>query len=356
MRLDVLRGLAEALQGWRQADKPGGWADVVSATENDPAAAPIVRELSVVFGDGRSLEQVKRIVADAGQPATLRLSALKALIASRPPELREICEPLLRDARLNVTAAQGLASIDDPEVARMLVARYRNFRAPERPKVVSILASRVSFASVLLEAIGEGRIPRDALSAFQVRQIHSLGDASLRETVAEVWGEVRESPEQKRRAIEALRSELTPGRLAGADRSGGRATFVAACQNCHRLYGQGGEIGPDLTGGDRGNLDYLLGNVVDPSAVVDKDYRMTLVVTEDGRVFSGLVTARTDRTLTLHTATESVTLDRRDVAEQRVTEKSPMPEGLLDSLTPDQIRDLIAYLTYPSQVPLPAGD
>ena len=83
---------------------------------------------------------------------------------------------------------------------------------------------------------------------------------------------------------------------------------------------------------------------------------MTLVLTEDGRVLSGLVTARTDRTLTLHTATESVTLDRRDISEERVTEKSPMPEGLLDNLTPDQIRNLIAYLTYPSQVPLPAVD
>ena len=250
-RLDVLRGLAEALEGWRRAEKPDGWDDVVSATESDETAAPVVRELSVVFGDGRSLEEVKRIVSDAGLPAALRLSALKALIASDPPELREICEPLLRDARLNVTAAQGLASIDDPEVARMLVERYRNFRAPERPKIVSILASRASFASVLLDAIRDGRIPREALSAFQVRQIHSLGEPRLRETVAEVWGEVRESPEEKRRAIETLRSELTPERLAEADRTAGRATFVDACQNCHRLYGQGGEIGPDLTGGDR---------------------------------------------------------------------------------------------------------
>ena len=353
-RLDVLSGLSEALQGWRVAPQPPMWDDIVAAVRGDETAVALVRELSVVFGDGRSLEEVKRIVADGSEPPGTRLSALASLIQSDPPDLRDICEPLLRDARLNVLAAQGLASIDDPKVGQMLVARYQNFRAPQRPQIISILASRASFAAELLDAIRNGRIPRNDLSAFQVRQIHSLDDPALSAAVAEVWGEVRETPEEKQRVIETLRQSLTPEHLASADRGAGRALFATACQNCHRLYGAGGQIGPDLTGGNRSDLDYLLSNIVDPSAVVDKDYRMTLVVTDDGRVLSGLVTARSDRTLTLHTATESLTLDRRDLVEERVTEKSPMPEGLLDNLTSTQIRDLIGYLSHPSQVSLPA--
>ncbi len=353
-RLDILNGLAEAMQGWRSAPRPAAWNAVVAALGDEQWAEEVVRELSVVFGDGRSLKEVKQIVADDSESPATRLAALAALIQSDPPELREICEPLLRDARFNVVAAQGLASIDDPEVGRLLVARYRNFRAPQRPKVVSILASRASFAMVLLKAMRSGDIPRDALSAFQVRQIHNLGDEELSAAVAEVWGGVRETSEEKQRVIETLRDTLTPEQLAAADRGAGRALFVKNCQNCHRLYGEGGQIGPDLTGGNRDDLDYLLSNIVDPSAVVDKDYRMTLVATDDGRVLSGLVTARTDRTLKLHTATESLTIDRREVADEKLTEKSPMPAGLLDNLTPNEIRDLISYLAHPSQVSLPA--
>jgi putative heme-binding domain-containing protein len=260
---------------------------------------------------------------------------------------------LLRDARINVLAASGLAAIDDPDVGRMLVKRYRNFRAPQRPKIVSLLSSRVSFAHALVEGIEHGKIPRDDLSAFQVRQIQNLGDVSLRRRVAEVWGEVRDTPAEKKRVIDSLKRSLTPERLESADRRAGRALFTKTCQNCHRLYGEGGEVGPDLTGANRNNLDYLLGNIVDPSGVVDKDYRMTILVTDDGRVLSGLVTGRTQRTITLHTATESVTLDRQSIVDEKVTEKSPMPEGLLDNLDATQIRDLTAYLTHPSQVPLP---
>ena len=352
-RRDLLRGLVDALQGWRLAAKPEGW-DAVVGQIRDEATLPLIRELSVVFGDGRSVEEVQRLIMDGKQTPEIRLEALRSWIRTQPSDLRDVCEPLLRDARMNVVAAQGLATIDDPDVGRILVSRYGNFRAPERPQLVSILASRPPFARSLIAAMRSGTIPRDEVSAFQVRQIHSLGDAELSAELAEVWGEVRETPEEKRREIDRLRGLLRAETLAGADRSAGRQLYANLCQNCHRLYGQGGQIGPDLTGGHRSDLDYLLDNIIDPGAVVDKDYRMTLVLTEDGRVLSGLVTDESPRTVTLHTATESFTLDRRDVVEQRLTEKSPMPEGLLDPLSDEQIRNLVSYLAHPTQVPLPA--
>ena len=352
-RRDLLQGLADALRGWRSAPKPEGW-DAVVGPIRDSGTLPLIRELSVVFGDGRSVREVQRLIMDEAQTPEIRLEALRSWIGTQPPGLRDVCEPLLRDARMNVVAAQGLATIDDPDVGQILVSRYRNFRAPERPKLVSILASRPPFARALIDAMRSGAIPRADVSAFQVRQIHSLGDAGLSQDLSEVWGEVRETSEEKRREIDRLRGVLRAETLAGADRGAGRQLYANLCQNCHRLYGQGGQIGPDLTGGNRNDMDYLLGNIIDPGAVVDKDYRMTLILTEDGRVLSGLVTDESPRTVTLHTATESFTLDRRDVVEQRLTEKSPMPEGLLDPLSDEQIRDLVSYLAHPTQVPLPA--
>ena len=86
--------------------------------------------------------------------------------------------------------------------------------------------------------------------------------------------------------------------------------FDRVCASCHKLYGHGGEIGPDLTGSGRDNLDYLLENIVDPSASVSADFRMVVVAMNDGRVLNGLVKAQTDRTLTLQTQTEALVLDR----------------------------------------------
>ncbi|MCA9082056.1 MAG: c-type cytochrome, partial [Planctomycetaceae bacterium] len=133
----------------------------------------------------------------------------------------------------------------------------------------------------------------------------------------------------------------------------GRALFAKTCAACHRLFGEGGTIGPDLTGSNRNNLDYLLENIVDPSAVVNKDYRMTILQLTDGRVLNGLVLDKNDRTTTLRTATEQVVIENSQIEASKLTPLSPMPDGLLGTLTAEQVRDLFAYLQTPVQVPLP---
>ena len=124
------------------------------------------------------------------------------------------------------------------------------------------------------------------------------------------------------------------------------------CASCHRLFGQGGDIGPDLTGGGRADLDYLLENIIDPSAVVSADYRLTSAAMNDGRVLSGILRSQSEQTLTLQTPTEKLVLNRADVETIKPTPLSLMPDGLLDPLTPTEIRDLFAYLMSSSQVPL----
>ena len=119
------------------------------------------------------------------------------------------------------------------------------------------------------------------------------------------------------------------------------------------MYGEGGKIGPDLTGSGRANLDYLLENIVDPSAVVSADYRMSLVTLEDGRALSGVIAGKDERTLTLRTLAETMTIDQKEVVKIDTSPLSMMPEGLLLAFPPEQVRDLIAYLMHPVQVPLP---
>ena len=345
----VLDGMEEGLQGWAKAAQPPAWNAVVAL--NAPELSKSIRQLSVVFGDGRATDDLKAIaLGQTESDPLLRLDALRTLISIGPDDLRNICEELLSDNRMNVAAAQGLAKFDDEKIGKSLVARYKKFRAPFRPQVISILSSRVSFARALLSAMKEGKIPRDDLSAFQVRQIQSLGDADVTSILREVWGEVRDTSAEKQTIISKWKHALTPEVLQAADRSKGRKLYAKICQNCHQLYGKGGKVGPDLTGSNRDNLDYLLGNIIDPSGVVDKDFRMTLLILSDGRVISGMVTDETDRTLSIQTATEGLTLEQDAVEQRKITDQSPMPEGLLDNLTDTQIRDLVSYLAHPTQV------
>ncbi|MEZ6110425.1 MAG: c-type cytochrome [Pirellulaceae bacterium] len=354
-RRNILMGFSDGLKGWSRAEQPASWSQLAEAVarDRDDDELAVIRELSVLFGDGRALDEVRKIVLDEQAEISVRRSALETLVAAGGKELVDICLPLLGDARLNVVAARGVASSNDTAVAEALVKNYRRFRSPNRPQVIELLASRPTFARVLLDAVAENKISATDLTAFDVRQIRSLNDAHLQTRLSEIWGEVRETPAAKQQRIQDLRAELSSHVPSTADVSQGRLLFNQSCAKCHRLFGQGEAIGPDLTGANRSNLDYLLENVVDPSAVVSKDFRMTIVLLKNGQVLNGLIVSKNEKTLTLQTQTDKRVIGLGDVDELRPTTLSPMPDGLLDNLSPRQIRSLFDYLKQPAQVPLP---
>lgn len=349
---EILAGMAEAFKGIRKAPKPDAWNEFVKLAKAE-TTKQIVQELSILFGDGRALDDVKKIALDEKADLSSRESALKTLIDNRPDDLREICTKLLEVRGLNIVAVRGLALFSDPEIGQKLAGSYRKFSPAERTTVIDTLVSRPSFAKELLKEMAANKIPKTDLSAFHARQIAAFKDEALSKQLVEVWGELRESAADKKELIEKVKKQLTPATLAKANLSQGRMLFTAVCGSCHMMYGQGGKIGPDLTGSGRANLDYLLENIADPSGVVSADFRMSLLTHKDGRVLSGVVTESNARTLTLRTMTETMTLDRADIVKQETSPLSMMPEGLLLAFGPDQVRDLIAYLMHPVQVAMP---
>jgi len=114
-------------------------------------------------------------------------------------------------------------------------------------------------------------------------------------------------------------------------------------------------VGPDLTGSQRSNLDYNLENLLDPSALVGRDYQMTVLHLRDGRLITGIIQREDRHTLTIQTANDTVIAGRTEVRSRSQSPISLMPEGLLEKLTDEEVRDLIAYLASPEQVPLPAA-
>ena len=351
---DILAGFSEGTTGWRKATKPALWDSVVATlgkTEDETLRAR-VRELSVLFGDGRALDEVKKIALDGKAEMGARKAALQTLIESNPTDLRAVCEQLLGTRFLNAVAVRGLSRFDDPAIGDKLAKSYKSFQPSERGAVMETLLSRPAFAKSLLAEVAAGKIPRADVTPFHARQIRNFNDPALTKLLTEAWGELREPAADKKALIAKLKARLTPETLAKADLSAGRAAFTTVCAVCHRLYGQGGEIGPDLTGSGRDNLDYLLENIADPSAVVNADFRMTMVEMKDGRVLAGVVPAQTARTVTVRALTGSTTVERADIQKMEQLAISMMPEGLLEVLSETQVRDLIGYLMQKTQVPL----
>ena len=355
-RADVLRGIVAGLAGRHKADPPTAWKAFAASFESAPnELKDQVRNLSVIFGDGRALAEVRRVALDDKAKIDQRRLALEALIDAKPDDLRQICEKLVSVRFLNVTALKGLTLFDDSEIGVQLAKSYSRFHPSERAVVMDTLASRPTFAAGLLDQIASGKLPREELTAVHARQIRSFGNEALTARLSEVWGELRDSPAEKQALIDELKSKLSPERLSAADKRQGRAVFQTTCANCHRLYGVGGAIGPDLTGSGRQNLDYLVSNIVDPSAVVSREFRMTIVRHTDGRVLNGLLVSQDDERVVLQTVKEKLTIPRSEVEEQTLSTLSAMPDGLVQPLKPEQIRDLIAYLMSPGQVELPVG-
>jgi putative heme-binding domain-containing protein len=261
---------------------------------------------------------------------------------------------MLDERDLGPDAARGLAAIDDPQLPSFLLTKFAGLKEPTRDAVIVTLCARPRSARLLLAAVASGMVDRSRIPTFQVRQMAGFPDAEVRQQVSKLWPELKTISAAKRKRIEQLKTRLEPAALAAADRVQGRRRFVQTCATCHTLFGQGGKIGPDLTGSQRSNLDYLLENIIDPSALVAPAYKMSTIALADGRVLNGIVIDQSGPTLTVQTPTERLIVNRSDVEATRKSDLSLMPDGLLDVLPESEIRDLFAYLMSRQQVLLPA--
>lgn len=351
----VLTGLAKALSGWQQARQPANWTafsnPFAKSERNETVAA--LQSLRLVFGDGRAVAELTQLINDGNAEAEARRQALRSLLKGRPTDFAPTLFKLLGDRAMVKEAIRGLGMVDHADTPKKILEKSKSFGPAERVEMINALSSRPSYAKALLVAIREKKIAPNEVSAFHARQIRSFNDEDLNKELSELWGDIRVTAEDKKKQIEALRSELSSDTIATSDLRAGRAIFQKSCATCHVMYGAGVKIGPDLTGSNRKNLDYLLENIVDPSASVGADFRAMIVLLDDGRVVNGVITASTERTMTLQTAQEPVTLDRKEIESIKQSALSLMPDGLLQNLSSGEIRNLIGYLMSADQVPLP---
>jgi putative heme-binding domain-containing protein len=299
----------------------------------------------LAFNDPNAVRKLRATVADSGGDKTHRRVALNALVGRRVPGLTQLLVEMLDDASIQRTAIRGLASYDDGDTPKSILARYDAMPISARQDALQALASRRVWANELLDAVAEGTIPRADLSTYTARQLRNLGDPKILAKVNEIWGEVRLTSDEQKRRIAETKKRLSPATVRQANIKRGLENFEKNCANCHTIFGKGGKIGPDLTGAQRTNLDYLLENMIDPSAAVSRDYQMEIITTDAGRVVTGLVVAETGISITVQAINDRLVIPKDEIDDRQKSKLSMMPTGLLDKMSPEEIRDLIGFLS-----------
>jgi putative membrane-bound dehydrogenase-like protein len=358
IRLTFLSGLAAAMKGKRKLEPPKEWADVYSKLKNSGNARIklLANGLALTFGMAEAVMPLREMIMRNTESLPQRREALAFLVKSKPEGALEVLQALLKDKDLRSEALRGLAEFDETSTPTAILAVYKDFAPAEKRDALATLSSRVPYAKAMLQALEAKTIASTDVTADLVRQLKALNDAEVTKLLESVWGSVRESTADRRAVIADYKALITHPQASAADLELGRALFSKTCQQCHTLFGTGAQIGPELTGANRSNLDYLLSNVLDPSAVLAKEYQPNIIETDSGRIITGIIKRKEAGALVVQTATESVTIPESEIVENTPSPLSMMPEDQLKPFSPHEVRSLFAYLGSPGQSPILATE
>ncbi|MCS6849700.1 MAG: c-type cytochrome [Gemmataceae bacterium] len=304
--------------------------------------------LAATLKDPAGFDVARQVLTAADQPEATRLRALEALIAGGDPSLLGVVEALLADtakttAAFRGQALQALGRLDDPKVSTVVLAHYPRMEKDVQPRAIELLTQRVPWSKQLLQAIGEKKLPPEALNVNQVRRLLASKDAQLIEQVRKFWGTLREERNPEREKVVAQMRELL--KKVPGDPVRGIAVWKNLCAQCHKLHGEGQDVGPDITHNGRSDFEQLLSNVFDPSLVIGAAYQATMVLTKKGQVITGLVVEDNAQRVVLKVQGGKLeTVPQGDIEEISVSKLSMMPENLEQQLKPQEIADLFAYL------------
>ena len=348
----LLKGILLGLEGRRSVRAPEGWSTLsntlacsTSATVRQHALA-----LSQIFGDTVAVASALECVQDSSVAAAQRCSTLSLLLGQQNQEASQLLKVLIDEPALTLSAIRGYAVVRNDEAPAVLISRYSKLNAQQQRAVIETLASRKAYAEALLEALKMNQIQPSALPVQVARSLKNL----LGKKFTDVYGALPVVGAEREHLIKKYKKLCKPSAVAAADASRGRAVFQKTCAACHVLYGEGGKVGPELTGANRANLDYILLNSVYPSLDVPHAYRTVSVLTVDGRVVNGVLAEEDGTKIVLRTPEQPrVVIAKEDIDFRKISPQSMMPDGQLDAMKPQEVIDLVKYLRTTEQVELP---
>jgi putative membrane-bound dehydrogenase-like protein len=336
----LLTGFEEAFAGRRLPTLPTELVKVMTKRGGGSLSLRLRR------GDASAVDEALKVLGSGRATRNERLRVLEVLGEVRqaralPVLMRVLSED--RDAALRQAALTALQPYDDPAVARTVVRLHDKLPSDVRAAAQTLLLSRKGWTRQLLEALAAGTVDRRLIPLDTVRRMTVHRDEGIDRLIAKHWGKLQgATTAEMRKQIERYERVVRAG---AGNPYAGKKLFEASCAKCHTLFGRGGQVGPDLTTYQRDDLGNMLLHIVNPSAEIREGFETYLATTQDGRSLTGFMVERDNRMVVLRTTDgQDIRLERANLDDLRALPQSLMPEGLLDGLADQQVRDLFAYL------------
>lgn len=346
LALAAVKGIYEALLRKSNPQMPSSWSSVYKnllERKNEELSFNATL-LALKFKDKSAPAALQSLVKDKNLNGDVRRKSLDALIKSKDKNLFAVLKSSIDDKQLAEAAINGLAGLSDESIPDLLFSKFKSLDDKAKAAVFTTLCSRESFTKKLFTKLEDKSLSSSYLSSFHIRQIQLFENENLNKRLKKIWGEIKKRSESKEKELARYKKLLSKKFLSQGNAKNGKEVFTRTCGACHKLFGEGGIIGPDLTGSGRKDLHYILENVIDPSAIVGKDFQLVSVKTKDNRVLSGTIAEENKDTVTIKTLNDRIILQRSNIESLQKSEQSMMPEGLFNILNKNDLRDLIKYL------------
>jgi putative membrane-bound dehydrogenase-like protein len=341
----TLEILELAIRGQNDLQPPIAWNTIAPKLYkfDDPAIRNLAETIGAQFGDRSLFATIRKRVASS-EPIKTRMQALEILQKDRSTENLPLLLECAREPKLAARALTLLRAYDDPKIAESVIGQLTKLPPEGSAAALDLLTSRATWANRLLDAIASKQVDRSILTAYYARQMSLLDDDKLSQRIVQEWGQIRGGDQAMKEQIRKTINAYRGAPLWAFDAAAGKKHFDKLCASCHAPADQIIEIAPKLQGTGSKGIDYAIENVIDPNAVIGKDYQARVIRTKDGQVITGLVQADSTSSMSIRTATETIEVDKEQIEELKVSENSFMPVGLLDTLDERQRIELFKYL------------
>lgn len=302
--------------------------------------------LKIRRGDQDAIDASLRRLVDDKTELTKRVDLIQTLgeVRSRIalPTILKLFDSA-NDEKLESALLIALQNYSDAEIGQRIVSRFDSLLPESQSNAVAALTMRKSWTMNLLDEVATGKVAPEAISKGNVRRMMVHDDTAINLLVAKHWPELKPASSQELQLKISNYFEQLTGKPG--DPYAGRVLFKQNCGKCHQLFGDGGNIGPDLTAFNRDDTLSMLNSVVDPSSEIREGFENYTVLTEDGRVVTGFIADQDSQVLVLRNAEgQSISIEQKAIEDKKANEKSVMPEGLLDGLSESQVSDLFSFL------------
>jgi putative heme-binding domain-containing protein len=342
----LLTGFEEAFNGRALPSLPDELADAIVRSGQNSTL------LSVRRGDGEAVRQALLLIADAKGKHEDRLAYVRLFGEVHQPRAVPTLLALALgegDLDLRKAALGSLSRYDEETIGTEIASAFTRLPAALQPAAQSLLASRAPWSLAFLKLVEKGDVMPASVSADALDRLRQQQDGSVATLTAKLFPKSVASRHPDTRAtVEKLLATLKVG---PGNPYAGEIFFTERCASCHQLFHKGGHIGPNLTPYQRDDLSTLLPSILDPSAEIREGHANYLVETKDGRNLNGLLVDQDAQVIVLRgTDGQDISLRREEIAEFKPAALSLMPEGLLDGLSDQQLRDFFAYLRIPQPI------